>query len=171
MKRFASIIALGILTLAACSTNDDAVPAGPNSSTPVTIATSSLPSSTTTSSTTPAMPTITSESDWIETTSPESVEQIEPQEITATCATDYSLYQLGTTFYSDGTSGYTVECQQQMEAAMQSDPAFANYPTDNEPFVRTPAQEAEKAAGHAWWSNCVQENTAEFCRANDPWQQ
>lgn len=29
----------------------------------------------------------------------------------------------------------------------------------------------EKADSHAWWSECVAANTAEYCRANDPWQQ
>lgn len=48
--------------------------------------------------------------------------------ITSTCATDFTLYQPGTTFYSDGTSGYTAECQQQMEQAMRDSGQFPDYP-------------------------------------------
>lgn len=29
----------------------------------------------------------------------------------------------------------------------------------------------EKADSHAWWNECIAANTAEYCRANDPWQQ
>lgn len=47
---------------------------------------------------------------------------------TATCATDYTLYQPGTVFYSDGTSGYSAACQQQMENAMEASGQFPDYP-------------------------------------------
>lgn len=53
---------------------------------------------------------------------------IEP---TATCATDLTLYQPGTTFYSDGTRGYTAACQQQMEDAMESSVQSPDYPFGN----------------------------------------
>lgn len=29
----------------------------------------------------------------------------------------------------------------------------------------------ERAESHAWWSDCIAINSAEYCRANDPWQQ
>lgn len=47
---------------------------------------------------------------------------------TATCATDFTLYQPGTVFYSDGTSGYSAACQQQMEDAMEASGQFPDYP-------------------------------------------
>jgi hypothetical protein len=37
-------------------------------------------------------------------------------------------------------------------------------------LIRPPEVEAEKEAAHAWWAECVAVNTAEYCRANDPWQ-
>lgn len=51
-------------------------------------------------------------------------------EITATCATD-PAYQPGTTFYSNGTSGYTAACQQQMEDAMEASGNYPDYPFGN----------------------------------------
>lgn len=36
----------------------------------------------------------------------------------SSCATDYTLYQRGTTFFTDGTSGWTEECAAAMDAAM-----------------------------------------------------
>ncbi|MGN0096241.1 MAG: hypothetical protein ACI38U_09265 [Corynebacterium sp.] len=51
-------------------------------------------------------------------------------EVTATCATD-PIYQPGTTFYSNGTSGYTAACQQQMEDAMEASGNYPDYPFGN----------------------------------------
>lgn len=51
-------------------------------------------------------------------------------EVTATCAID-PVYQPGTTFYSDGTSGYTAACQQQMEDAMEASGNYPDYPFGN----------------------------------------
>lgn len=36
--------------------------------------------------------------------------------------------------------------------------------------IRPPEVEAEKQVAHDWWGECITANTAEFCRANDPWQ-
>ena len=36
----------------------------------------------------------------------------------SSCATDYTLYQRGTTFFTDGTSGWTEQCAAAMDAAM-----------------------------------------------------
>ncbi|MGP9619880.1 hypothetical protein [Corynebacterium sp. AOP34-BR1-29] len=52
------------------------------------------------------------------------------EEVTATCAMD-PVYQPGTTFYSDGTSGYTAACQQQMEDAMEASGNYPDYPFGN----------------------------------------
>ena len=58
---------------------------------------------------------------------PAPVEQVQP-EVTSTCATDFTMYQPGTTFYSDGSTGYTPECQRQMEQLMQDSGQFPDYP-------------------------------------------
>lgn len=50
--------------------------------------------------------------------------------VTATCAMG-PVYQPGTTFYSDGTSGYTAACQQQMEDAMEASGDYPAYPVGN----------------------------------------
>lgn len=36
----------------------------------------------------------------------------------SSCATDYTVYQRGTTFFTDGTSGWTEQCAAAMDAAM-----------------------------------------------------
>jgi hypothetical protein len=60
---------------------------------------------------------------------PAPVEQAAaPETVTATCAPANDVYQPGTTFYSDGTSGYTAACQQQMEDAMQATGKYPDYP-------------------------------------------
>ncbi|WP_291479266.1 hypothetical protein [Corynebacterium sp.] len=104
---------------------------------------------------------------------------------TATCATDYTLYQPGTTFYSDGTSGYTASCQQRMEDAMEASGQFPDYPfgnvdpnwTEDDVFNRggadseSPDIAADRQAGQSWWAECISVNDAAYCRDNDPWQQ
>ncbi|MGP9724609.1 hypothetical protein ACT3SZ_11405 [Corynebacterium sp. AOP40-9SA-29] len=48
--------------------------------------------------------------------------------MTYTCP-DWHLYELGTTFYSDGTSGYTDDCYSQMQSDMQaSQPDLSTIP-------------------------------------------
>lgn len=94
----------------------------------------------------------------------------------ASCG-DVNLHETGTTFFTDGTSGWTQTCASQM---MQTAPGPV---PDSEPsgqdgwgrdpsgaIIRPPEVEAEKQAGQAWWAECMAANTAEYCRANDPWQ-
>lgn len=71
---------------------------------------------------------------------------------------DPDLHETGTTFFTDGTSGWTETCSSQM---MQAAPA---------PPAKPPEVQAEANAGQAWWGECIAANTAEYCRANDPWQ-
>lgn len=87
----------------------------------------------------------------------------------ASCG-DPGLHETGTTFFTDGTSGWTETCSAQM---MQSAPELLPDGFSRDPagaIIRPPEAEAEKQAGHAWWAECVAANTAEYCRANDPWQ-
>lgn len=72
----------------------------------------------------------------------------------ASCG-DVNLHETGTTFFTDGTSGWTQACASQM---MQAAPA------------KPPEVQAEANAGQSWWAECIAVNTAEYCRANDPWQ-
>ncbi|HJC29344.1 MAG TPA: hypothetical protein H9759_08100 [Candidatus Dietzia intestinipullorum] len=71
---------------------------------------------------------------------------------------DPGLHETGTTFFTDGTSGWTQTCASQM---MQAAPAAPAKP---------PEVQAEANAGQSWWGECMAANTAEYCRANDPWQ-
>ena len=90
---------------------------------------------------------------------------------------DVNLHETGTTFFTDGTSGWTQTCASQM---MQTapDPVPNSVPSaqdgwDRDPsgaIIRPPEIEAEKQAGQAWWGECIAVNPADYCRANDPWQ-
>lgn len=71
-------------------------------------------------------PTSAPEAAPVEDATPAAAQQ--PTAPTATCATDFTLYQPGTVFYSDGTSGYSAACQQQMEDAMEASGQFPDYP-------------------------------------------
>lgn len=71
-------------------------------------------------------PTTAPEATQAEATRPAAAPQ--PATPTATCATDFTLYQPGTVFYSDGSSGYSAACQQQMEDAMEASGQFPDYP-------------------------------------------
>ncbi|MBB1035666.1 hypothetical protein G6031_14940 [Dietzia sp. CQ4] len=51
----------------------------------------------------------------------------------------------------------------------QDDPAPAPAPNNVAP-TKAPDVQAEANAGQAWWAECIAANTAEYCRANDPWQ-
>lgn len=99
------------LVLTACG-NDDEAPASTTSST--TSTTSSTVSSTT-SSTEP-----TSDAAPAPTAAQEPAPEPEQPQVSYTCP-DWHLYQLGTTFYADGTSGYTADCHAQMQAQMDID--------------------------------------------------
>lgn len=91
----------------------------------------------------------------------------QPAAPTATCALD-PIYEAGTTFYSDGTSGFTTAC---FDEFMTVNGTGANSTPDTSgAYIRTPEEEAEKEAGHSWWADCMAVNDADFCQSNDPWQ-
>ena len=91
-----------------------------------------------------------------------------PSEPTATCALD-PIYEAGTTFYSDGTSGFTTACFDEFMTVNGTGAHSA--PDTSGAYIRTPEEEAEKEAGHSWWADCMAVNDADFCQATDPWQQ
>lgn len=175
-----TLSAVSTLALAACGGGDSPEDSTPPSSSTSTTATLGSPSSSSSAPEGGPNPTAGR--------TPEAVEPAPAVDSapTATCATDFTLYQPGTTFYSDGTSGYTASCQQQMEDAMEASGQFPDYPFGNvdpnwteddalnrgdSAYVRPPEVEAEKQAGHDWWGDCISVNDAAFCRENDPWQQ
>ncbi|MCT2061757.1 hypothetical protein [Dietzia cinnamea] len=51
----------------------------------------------------------------------------------------------------------------------QDAPAPAPAPNNVAP-TKAPEVQAEADAGQGWWAECIAANTAEYCRANDPWQ-
>ena len=51
-----------------------------------------------------------------------------------------------------------MECTDQMMSEWQAINDYA-------------ATQQDRNAGQSWWGECIAENTAEYCRANDPWQQ
>lgn len=51
----------------------------------------------------------------------------------------------------------------------QDTPAPDTVPNNVAP-TKAPEVQAEADAGQGWWAECIAANTAEFCRANDPWQ-
>lgn len=51
-----------------------------------------------------------------------------------------------------------MECTDQMMSEWQAVNDYAST-------------QQERNDGHSWWGECIAENTAEYCRANDPWQQ
>ena len=153
--------------------------------------TSSATTTTSTSATSSAPVTSSTESGAPNPTTGEAAAEPEGvadagNEPTATCATDYMLYQPGTTFYSDGTSGYTEQCQAEMESLMAQSGQFPDYPWGNYPdpeypgiigrdpsgaAIKDPEVQADANAGQQWWADCIAVNDAATCRATDPWQQ
>lgn len=175
-----AVIATALL-LTGCTEEDSST--SETSSASTTTSTSATSSAPATSSTEPGAPNLTAGESAPE---PEDVADT-GNEPTATCATDYMLYQPGTTFYSDGTSGYTAECQAQMESLMAQSGQFPDYSYNNLPdpdypdyiigrdpsgaAIKAPEVQADANAGQQWWTDCMAVNDAATCRATDPWQQ
>ena len=86
----------------------------------------------------------------------------------------------GPSLMSDGTTQNTEYCGNQpgaqeyrdAESAAGYDPT-KNYEDPQLPayLTRTPEESRQQAEGQGWWSNCMATNTAEHCRATDPYQQ
>lgn len=51
----------------------------------------------------------------------------------------------------------------------QDAPALDPVPNKVAP-TKAPEVQVEADAGQGWWAECIAANTAEFCQANDPWQ-
>ena len=113
-KSFAAFF-VAALALAGCSTTGEDEATVSNTPAP---ATSNTTSSHTSSSATSSPDSSTSETEEPAETQPAVEENAsaaaEPQ--IASCATDPMLYQPGTTWFTDGTSGWTQTCADQMPA-------------------------------------------------------
>ena len=84
---------------------------------------------------------------------------------------------------SDGTTIYTDYCfyenggpeylAQESWANSPDNPANQFYYPEPAPayLTRTPEESRQQAEGQGWWSDCMATNTAEYCRATDPYQQ
>lgn len=78
----------------------------------------------------------------------------------------------GTALMSDGSTTYVDSCNESAGGPPRLADGRSIYELDAPPPapVKPPEVEAEKRAGHDWWAECIAANTAEYCRANDPWQ-
>ena len=182
MKRLLSILAALPLMLAACSDTGDTAPATSSTAT----STSSTPS--TSSTTSSAAPSSTS--DVVE---PSAVDQ-EPAASPVTEAPAAPPYVVeclegtpGPALWSDGTTAYSQDCWEQRGGAEVAeaesnaglpDPATIPYADGGTcPAYKCGYGHDENGNPNpsnseiqSWWSNCTATNSAEYCRANDPYQ-
>lgn len=67
------------------------------------------------------------------------------------------LHETGTTFFTDGTSGWTQHCATQMT---------------NQRTVTTQPSQVGPSSGEiqSWWMNCISSHDEQYCRDTDPYQ-
>ena len=181
MRRLLAPIVLAIpLVLAACSQPADDEPAPSTTSSTATSTTSSSVTSTS-STTTSAAPTSTAEPSPAQEPAPEAApaEQA-PAEVAEPYVVECLFGTPGPSLMSDGTTQNTEYCGNQPGAQEHRDAESAagydptkNYEDPQLPayLTRTPEESRQQAEGQGWWSNCMATNTAEYCRATDPYQQ
>lgn len=184
MARVLSALSFSVLLVAGCATDSDPTEATGRNTSPAVTTTAEKPS------TTSAM-TSTAE---VEVSSSQAVEPAAGHSVDSTGPTFVRCHLAdGTALMSDGSHVYMDSCHEsaglpnfdsaaarawsecviangQDWCANAFAPETANTP-DTVPPARAPEVEAEKQAAHDWWSECIAVNTAESCRANDPWQQ
>ena len=181
MRRLLTPIVLAIpLVLAACNQPADDEPAPSTTSSTATSTTSSSVTSTS-STTTSAAPTRTAEPTPAQEPAPEAApaEQT-PAEVAEPYVVECLFGTPGPSLMSDGTTQNTEYCGNQPGAQEHRDAESAagydptkNYEDPQLPayLTRTPEESRQQAEGQGWWSNCMATNTAEYCRATDPYQQ
>lgn len=183
MKRLLSILAALPLMLAACSDTGDTAPA---TSSTATSTSSTSSTSSTTSSATPSSTSVVAE--------PSAVDQ-EPAAAPVTeapaAAPPYVVECLegtpGPALWSDGTKRHSDWCFQQLggPAYLENERNAGLVDPATIPYADGGTCPAYKCGyGHdengnpnpsnseiqSWWSDCTATNTAEYCRANDPYQ-
>lgn len=107
--------------------------------------------------------------------SPQPTPAAEPAtapERTATCGLD-PIYEAGTTFYSDGTSGFTTACFDEFMTVNGTGNHYASPNAGGDPSTwgySGPRTENGDPAEHpqVQWSNCIEEFGLEYCQENDP---
>lgn len=167
------------LVLAACSTDDQG-------SSSTTSSTTTTASSTTSSTTTPA------EVDSNATPQPTPAQEpaAQPAEPTLgfTCETNMTLYEPGTTWYDDGTSGYEQSCFDQTIGDARAiadanpylngqDPATVPIPDGGTcpaylcGYGHDENGNPNPSSGEiqGWWMDCIATNDESYCRENDPY--
>ncbi|MEX3517212.1 hypothetical protein VVR26_07135 [Corynebacterium camporealensis] len=176
MKRLIPIFLAVPLVLAACQSEDTPAPVESTTSS------SSAPSTTSTSSSASS----SSEQKTSEL-SAQPVQEPEPAPAKAEPIPESEPYIVeclfgtpGPSLMSDGTTRNTEYCGNQPGAQEHRDAESAagydptkNYEDPQLPayLTRTPEESRQQAEGQGWWSNCMATNTAEYCRATDPYQQ
>lgn len=179
MKRLFPIAAAALLLTACSASNSEPAPETTSSTT-----SSTMSSSTTSSKTTSAAPTSTTEPTPTQEPAPESAPIEQAPAAPAESAEPYVVECLfgtpGPSLMSDGTTQNTEYCGNQpgaqeirdAESAAGYDPT-KNYEDPQLPayLTRTPEESRQQAEGQGWWSDCMATNTAEYCRATDPYQQ
>ena len=194
MKKLIFTAVTSLLVLAGCAT-DSAEPDDPASSATTEGATTSSVSTATSATTTPSVPSeataeIVSEPDPASATTSAG-----PAFVRCYLADGTALMTDGSHVYVDrchesashpnfdsGAARAWSECviangqdycarQFATAPAPSPDPLPDGFTRDpSGALIRPPEVEAEKQAGQAWWAECMASNTADYCRANDPWQ-
>lgn len=67
------------------------------------------------------------------------------------------LHETGTTFFTDGTSGWTQHCATQM--------------ANQRPITTQPPQVGPSSGEiQSWWMDCISSHDEQYCRDTDPYQ-
>lgn len=137
MKKTIALGAAALIVLTGCTSAEEPAPEAPETSTSTVISTSS----------TPTAPPL-EESDKVDPPAPEETTEPLPVPPDSYICGDPSLHQPGTTFYFDGTTGWTQECSDLMRSQFVPQ-TYAPGPVYDEapPFV--PAEPYYESSGEA----------------------
>ena len=197
MKTLSYFVALitVMLSLASCS-SPDSQPAGATATSSSSTANSSTISSSSTSSapepsSSEPQPTAEAEPSLADAPLANTTESTSEPTLTECVYGGGSWTTNG--LYSDGTIRWAQECQNLRDEQMAkypyrcpqtdhyvSDPSQCSSPmgsgtSDSDSdlpaaMTRTGEVEEEHMRAHKWWADCVNANSPEYCRENDPWQ-
>lgn len=74
----------------------------------------------------------------------------------------------GTALMSDGSEAYSASCDENANGLVPGNTGNAYDPPVTADNNYNP--DTARIAGQNWWGECIAANTAEYCRANDPYQ-
>ena len=179
MKRLLSTLAIIPLALAACSSEGDDV--GHATSTAPTSTSSSAPATSSSASSSTSPTTSTSQPLAPETTAP-VMDSYSPTSPVAAEPTFVACWENGYAQLSDMSVVEWPDCalppQEAANLGPGPDPATIPY-ADGGTCPAYKCGYGHDASGNpnpsnseiqSWWSDCTAGNTAEYCRANDPYQ-